>query len=72
MHTMYNLELITRPRQPDEHIATLSFVELIGPETKVCILYVFSFHADLARVIILRHPTVRVHAMVQACCSVTA
>eukprot|EP00892_Ulva_mutabilis_P012188 jgi/Ulvmu1/9341/UM050_0092.1 len=34
MHVMYSLELITRPGQADEHVAILTFVELIGPESK--------------------------------------
>lgn len=35
MHVMYSVELITRPGQPDENTAILTFVELIAPETKV-------------------------------------
>lgn len=35
MHVMYSLHLITRPGDPDEQVSTLTFVELIGQESKV-------------------------------------
>jgi hypothetical protein len=35
MHVMYWLQLITRPGEPDEQVSTLTFVELIGQESKV-------------------------------------
>ena len=36
MHVMYSLQLITRPGEQDEQVSTLTFVELIGQESKVC------------------------------------
>jgi hypothetical protein len=35
MHVMYWLQLTTRPGEPDEQVSTLTFVELIGQESKV-------------------------------------
>ena len=35
MHVMYSLQLITRPGEQDEQVSTLTFVELIGQESKV-------------------------------------
>lgn len=35
MHVMYSLQLITRPGEVDEQVSTLTFVELVGQESKV-------------------------------------
>lgn len=35
MHVMYSFHLVTRPGEPDEQVSTLTFVELIGQESRV-------------------------------------
>jgi hypothetical protein len=35
MHVMYSLQLVTRPGELNEQVSTLTFVELIGQESKV-------------------------------------